>query len=937
MDEVIRDFLAEATENIDALDRSIVRLEETPDDPALLSEIFRVMHSIKGTCGFLGLQRLASVAHAAEDVLGQFRDGVLAPSRNSVSAILEAIDAIKVLLAELEAQGEEPAIDNSGLISRLKAIANGAGNTPTTSSAAEPQQPLSDRLGGLSSIDCAIEMALGKLKSRPEGLRFSSFQEDALHGSLREAAWAVFSGENANAMTAALAALEVNNEDETNALMTSIKEGLSDLGIDEATIEESIAALRPAPQNKPSSEDGVADTRSGDAPASNIAAQTIRVNVEALEQLMNVASELVLIRNQLLQTLRAQPESPFAAPLQRLNHVTTELQESVMTTRMQPISAAWTKLPRLARDLAVELNKRIEVSMQGEDTELDRQVLEMIKDPLTHMIRNAADHGLESPGERARVGKSETGRIQLAARHEGSHIVIEVSDDGRGLNATKIRAKALARGLITPSEAESLSDAKVQQFIFHPGFSTAEAVSAVSGRGVGMDVVRANIEKIGGTVELSSEEGRGTRFTIRIPLTLTIVSALIIDCCGERFAMPQSAVVELVGVGGGSGRAIERVNDAPVLRLRDRLLPLISLQDLMHLPAQETDDDERCVMITRLGSFSFGIIVDRVFDTEEIVVKPAASALRTIPFYSGATILGDGAVIMILDPKGIAAKVGSIDVRQDEENTRKSARREDMEQLLVVRSGMQAPKATPLKLVSRIEEVPLESIEYANGRPVLQYRGRLMPLIGAEGETMFAQSGEIKPVIVFDNNERAIGLVVDEILDIVEAPLSSQFKADRPGVLGSLVIADKVTDVIDLAFFWRLAAGATPEEQEADASQARQALIVDPSPFQRNLVAPLLAMAGFQVSFAEDAITAARIEETQGPFDVVLTDIAFADREALATLSAPVVGLYDDALALRHDAADGFARIACRFDRDELVSSIKDLAQTPHEQERNVA
>ena len=459
MDDIVRDFLAEAAESMDALDRSLVRLEDSPNDPELLSEIFRVMHTIKGTCGFLGLQRLATVAHAAEDILGQFRDGALSPTQESVSAVLAAVDVIKFLLSELEANGAEPSGDDSVLVNRLRAMAQ---DTPETA-AAPATEPLGARMGGLSTVDCAVEIALSRVKAKAEGLRFSGAPEDMLHANLRDLIWGACEGQSKN-LTEALAAFDLGAASETAALLACLNEALAELGIDPQAITELSAKLAPAPSQAATQ----AELKTNDPVQLAAATQSIRVNVESLEQLMNVASELVLIRNQLIQTLRAQPDSPFAAPLQRLNHVTTELQESVMTTRMQPISAAWAKLPRLARDLAVELNKRIEVVTHGAETELDRQVLEMIKDPLTHMIRNAADHGLESPGERAKAGKSETGRIVLSARHEGSQIVIEVGDDGRGLNAAKLRAKALTRGLITPAEAESLSDAKIHQLIFHP-------------------------------------------------------------------------------------------------------------------------------------------------------------------------------------------------------------------------------------------------------------------------------------------------------------------------------------------------------------------------------------------------------------------------------------------------------------------------------------
>ena len=378
---------------------------------------------------------------------------------------------------------------------------------------------------------------------------------------------------------------------------------------------------------------------------------------------MTLVSELVLTRNQLLQLARTQENNGFAVPLQRLSHITSDLQEGVMKTRMQPIGNAWNKLPRLVRDLSREMDKKIELIMLGADTELDRQVLELIKDPLTHMVRNSGDHGLESPAERRAAGKPETGHITLNAYHEGGHIIIEIADDGRGLPLDRIRAKVLANGLATEAELAGMSEAQLQRFIFRAGFSTAAVVTAVSGRGVGMDVVKTNIEKIGGTIDLKSVPGAGTTFTIKIPLTLAIVSALIVEAGGERFAIPQISVVELVRAQKEAGRGhneagseivIERINDTPVLRLRDRLLPLVNLNDLLALGESQNDDTGAYIVVAQVGASSLGIIVDRVFDTEEIVVKPVAPILRHVTMFSGNTILGDGSVIMILDPNGIA-------------------------------------------------------------------------------------------------------------------------------------------------------------------------------------------------------------------------------------------------------------------------------------------
>ena len=424
-------------------------------------------------------------------------------------------------------------------------------------------------------------------------------------------------------------------------------------------------APKPAPQRarrskekKPAAPKSVVEV---DVPeADKIANQSIRVNVDTLEHLMTMVSELVLTRNQLLEISRRNDDTEFKVPLQRLSNVTAELQEGVMKTRMQPIGNAWQKLPRIVRDLAGELHKQIELEMHGADTELDRQVLDLIKDPLTHMVRNSADHGLETPAERAAGGKPEQGTIRLSAYHEGGHIIICIADNGRGLNTERIKAKAISNGLVSEAELEKMTEAQIHKFIFAPGFSTAAAVTSVSGRGVGMDVVRTNIDQIGGTIDVKSVAGEGSTVTIKIPLTLAIVSALIVEAAGDRFAIPQLAVVELVRARANSEHRIERIKDTAVLRLRNKLLPLMHLKKLLKIDDGTSSDPENgFIVVTQVGNQTFGIVVDGVFHTEEIVVKPMSTKLRHIDMFSGNTILGDGAVIMIIDPNGIAKALGA--------------------------------------------------------------------------------------------------------------------------------------------------------------------------------------------------------------------------------------------------------------------------------------
>lgn len=649
-----------------------------------------------------------------------------------------------------------------------------------------------------------------------------------------------------------------------------------------------------------------------------------------------------------------------------------------MKTRMQPIGNAWAKLPRIVRDLSVDSGKQIDLVMLGAETELDRQVLELIKDPLTHMVRNSADHGLEMPDERTAAGKPAKGTITLNAFHEGGHIIIEIADDGKGLNMDRIRQKCIDNGLVSESELAGMSDQQIQQYIFAAGFSTAEKVTSVSGRGVGMDVVRTNIEKIGGTVELKSTEGRGTTFTIKIPLTLAIVSALIVACCDERFAIPQISVLELVRASLNSDNAIEMINDSPVLRLRNRLLPLISLQDLLKLekpeakaiasaPVAETegvegdeessqaasepgelaadteDTDELFIVVTQVGNNTFGIIVDRVFDTEEIVVKPVAPILRDISFYSGNTILGDGSVIMILDPNGIATAAGQMDttdIAADKDASAGVGASDEKTSLLVFRAGANELKAVPLALVARLEEIDMATVEVSHGAVMVQYRGQLMPLIPFDASHEFKTEGR-QPILVFTDQERSMGLVVDEIVDIVEERLKIELATDAVGLVGSAVLAGKATDIIDAGYFLTQAFadwfGTSDSTAYKGADQGRRALLVDDSPFFRNLLSPLLSVSGWEVVTAESADAALQLRDNGANFDVIISDIEMPGMDGFQFAEAvrgddrwkntPMVALSGKASEsdLSRGRQAGFDDYVAKFDREALVSS---LAQT---------
>ncbi|MFC0409039.1 hybrid sensor histidine kinase/response regulator [Roseomonas elaeocarpi] len=867
MDELIADFLTETNEGLVALDDALLRLERSPDDRPTLGEIFRLVHTIKGTCGFLGLPRLERVAHAAENVLGRYRDGTLPVTTGGVTLVLSALDRIRLIVAGIEATGAEPAGDDDALIAQLDAAFEGrlpeASPTPAPrpAAAAAAPAPVAPASGAPSPVNPSP--AVPSLAATPPD-----------------------------------------------------------------TAAPPAAAAEPAEHAPAALEEPVA----GGAIA---APQTIRVSVEVLEDLMMLVSEMVLTRNQLLQVARARGDSELSVPLQRLSHITSDLQEGVMKTRMQPIGNAWQKLPRLVRDLSHELGKRIELDMHGADTELDRQVLELIRDPLTHMVRNSADHGLETTEGRRAAGKPEVGRIILNAYHEGGHIILEVGDDGRGLAIERIRAKALSQGLASEAELAAMGEREVQRLIFHPGFSTAAAITSVSGRGVGMDVVKTNVERIGGTVEVRSREGFGSTFTVKIPLTLAIVSALVVQAGGERFAIPQIGVLELVRV-GGTGARIERIKDAAVMRLRDRLLPLVSLSRLLRLD-ENAVEEEGFVVVTQVGADLFGLIVDRVFDAEEIVVKPVAPILRHLTVFSGNTILGDGSVIMILDTNGIARTAG-VGLDRGSEGPKRvveTARRADAAQaLLLFSAGDATPKAVPLGLVARLEDIESERIERSGERWLVQYRGQLMPLVPLSPGWTPGAAGTRQAVLVFIDNDHAMGLMVDSILDVMEERMIIEHGASRPGFLGTAVIAGKATEILDCSW-WLAQAGGNWFGKSAGKAAGPRLLVVEDSGFFRGLVVPALSAAGYEVTAVDTGAQALRLRDAGEIFDVIVSDIEMPELDGLGLARAvregglwaelPMIALSSriEPEAVRRGRDAGFSDYVGKFNREALLLSLE--------------
>jgi two-component system chemotaxis sensor kinase CheA len=555
-------------------------------------------------------------------------------------------------------------------------------------------------------------------------------------------------------------------------------------------------------------------------------------------------------------------------------------------------------------------------------------------------VRNSADHGLETPAERRALGKPEKGTIRLSAYHEGGHIIIGISDDGRGLNTEKIKAKAIANGLATEAEIEKMSEAQIHKFIFAAGFSTAAKVTSVSGRGVGMDVVRTNMDLIGGTIDVTSVPCEGSSFIIKIPLTLAIVSALIVEAGGNRFAVPQLSVIELVRAQTNSDHRIERIKDAPVLRLRNKLLPLIHLKKLLKMEdGVESEPENGFIVVTQVGSQTFGIVVDGVFHTEEIVVKPMSTKLRHITMFSGNTILGDGSVIMIIDPNGIARGVGTTTTRAlaaEEEVAAGRSANDNTTSFLIFRAGSAQPKAVPLSLVTRLEEVDATKIELSSGRHMVQYRGHLMPLVTVNASATVRTEG-VQPLLVFSDEGRAMGLVVDQIIDIVEDSLQIEVASEIPGVLGSAVIKGQATEVIDVGHYLPLAFEDWLRRKDMNAAvKPRTLLFVDDSAFFRNMLIPVLKAAGYNVlavSRAEDALECLREGRT---IDVVVTDVdmpgmngyelAEAVRRDPRTAAVPIIALSSitSAEAVERGREVGFHEYVAKFDRPGLIAALKE-------------
>ncbi|MBX7100408.1 MAG: chemotaxis protein CheW [Myxococcaceae bacterium] len=741
-DEALKEFVIEGREGLDQLDREFLALEADPTATGHIAIVFRTFHTIKGSAGFLGLGRLEKLAHAAENVLVELRDGRAQFTRDLATCLLAVVDRLRQSLTTLEASGVEGSEAHDDLIAWLGRIQGAERGAPEGQTAPATLPRASAPPNAAPSVAPSAETVSPAAAARP--------------------------------------------------------------------VPTAPAAVAPAEH-------------------ATVAESNVRVDVGLLDRLMNIVGELVLVRNQIVQFGTHREDPAFAGAAQRLNLITTELQEQVMKTRMQPIGSVWSKLPRVVRDLAIACGKQVRVEMRGKETELDRTILDAIKDPLTHIVRNAVDHGLESPQARVDAKKPRTGTLVLRGYHEGGQVIVEVSDDGAGLDLNAIRRRAIERRLVTEEGAARLTAFELGQLVFLPGFSTAAKVTNLSGRGVGMDVVKSNVERIGGTVDLHSQPGQGTTVQIRIPLTLAIVPALVVHDAGQRFAIPQANLVELVHLEADSGApGIEYVREAPVVRLRGQLVPIVTLRALFGAAPRRLDAAHGPInlVILQANDRRFALVVDEIRDTQEIVVKPLGKELKALSTFAGATIMGDGKVALILDVVGLAQQSGLARARGERAAAQvpgapsgqvHEVEGSEHQTLLLFTVGGGSTLAVPLARVARLEDVHRERFERSGDRWVVQSRGELLPIISLVGPTTAtpAELPVTAPVIVHSSGTRSIGFLVGSIVDVVNAAVAAERCNERRGLKGATVVHGRVTDLLDVDAV--IAEQAPWFEREADA------------------------------------------------------------------------------------------------------------------------
>lgn len=758
MEEILNDFLAETNEGLLAVEQQMLQLEKEPTNIEAVNDIFRVLHTIKGTCSLLGLNRLQQIAHYSESIFGKVREHALELDEDTLNILFEAIDRIKEIINELskgEPEGDE-AVDEI-LKLRLDTCARKQKSVAQTFRDNAPEPVIEEIAQPVLEIN-VIEEETPTFEEEPQYLQPIDtvvFTPDEIHSNEELL-------EN-NDPIVAVESLILKSQDEQLVMPP-----------------EKLAITEPVLHK----------------------VNSIRVDMNAIDHLIDLASEIVLLRNQLMQVGKNSNDTNLNALLTRLNASASQLQEAVMKTRMQPIDTVWQSIPRQVRDLCKESDKKVKVEMVGQDTEVDRQVLNLVKDPIMHMIYNAIDHGIETPEERIKANKPEEGTLTLKAHHENGYIYITVTDDGRGIDTEKIKESIVANGLSSQDELKIMDASQILNFIFNPGFSTASTISIQSGRGVGMDVVKANVEKIGGVISVDSKPEYGTVFNIKIPITLTVFASVICGCGSLRVAIPQAIVTEVVCISSRYDQTIEYVNASPVLRLRNNLVPLIMLHDCF---GESRSGNESLVVCINLDGFKFGLVVDKVFDTQEIVIKPLAKILGNSKLFSGSAVLGDGSITLVLDVKALAENIfGNIDksAKSNNNNNFDDQVIKKPKVALLIFKVEQFMKAIPLNMVKRITEVDLSTIVKVGEQYIHSDSNSVLPVITGKGMPVIDFANSVKlPMLVISDHKRQVGVIVSEIMDIVTDDLNIDPAMFDEDSVGTCVLNNIPANIINASYY----------------------------------------------------------------------------------------------------------------------------------------
>jgi two-component system chemotaxis sensor kinase CheA len=894
--ELISEFVVESREHLADIENQLLAIEAAGAnaDVGLVNTVFRAIHSIKGAAGFLGLSTVGQLAHDLENVLNLVRNFQLVPDAAVTDILLRSADKLRSMLDDIDHSNEA---DIAEYVNSLQAIVAGM---------------------------VAEDAHAGSPASAPSDTPTVAGAGEGYHAGASE--WEP-------TITAA---------PQCDPVVQTASAGLP--GDNVRPLATSCPSQTPAAGPPQNTEVPRGSAATSAAPAAGaIAESNVRVSVNVLDRLMNLAGELVLSRNQLMQTIASSDHVALGTVAARVNQVTSELQETIMQTRLQPIGAIFGRFPRVVRDLSNALGKSCQLIIEGQEVELDKSIIEAVGDPLTHLIRNAVDHGIESAEARANCGKPVVGTVTLRAFHQAGKVNIQISDDGRGMDIARIKEKAVAKGLLSPDQAHDMSDREALQLIFRPGFSMAERVTEVSGRGVGMDVVKTNIERLGGTVTIDTQLGAGSTIHVRLPLTLAIIPSLIVRCAGRRYALPQSSIRELVRVKASDAAArIERIKRAEVFRLRGDLLPIIRLNAALDLDTANEAESALNIIVVEAGHLRYGLVVDGLCDSEEIVVKPLGRHMKGCSCLAGATILGDGNVALILDITGIAAHC-QLFIPEEATSTEDTADEStsDRYDLLLFRNHPLEQFAVSMDMVARLERVRVDQIDSVGGKQILQYRGGVLPLLSLEDYIGCKPRDEMAKVyvVVFPAARREVGLIVPELIDIRSVTAEIDTTTFRePGISGSLVQDDKTVRLVDLQ---ELTHNAHPEWYASMTppaladNRAHRVLIAEDSDFFRKQLCNFLETEGYDVVGCEDGAVAWQVlQDPHNKFDLVVTDIEMPNMDGLELtrnirseprlVDLPVVAVTSLAGEedVRRGKQVGVNEYHIKLDRDQLVSTV---------------